>query len=273
MVNTVFRYFVVAMLCGWISLAAQAANKSEMISAVIEGSGVRSMVEAFPGLLKEGVKQGAAEAAVADDAMLRRIEHAIDSQYDAQTTLSIVKQVLTEKLSVTDLQHVIEWLHSPLGKRVKTLETSVSDLKVIKRMESEVPVLRKKYKGTPREKLFTRFDAATAATESSLDTAIAVQLALAGAMASAAPQGAAPSYDELKAMIEGNRFMLRGLIGQQVYDGYLFTYQELSHDELLDYLTFITSEAGQRYTKAMNMAVRDALRKPSEAIGRSIVNG
>lgn len=259
------------LLCSFASVV-EAQDREALATTIIEQSGVQELLASFPTLLKEGIKQGAKEASVGDDKLLKRIEQAIDANYDLKQSVLLVRSELLARLDQHHMTEVVGWLDSPLGRRVYTMEVAMTDVSVMNKMVKEVPALRQKYRGTEREKLFTRFDTATSATEASVETAISIQLALAGAMAASAPPGAAPTFEQLKAMIDGNRFMLRGLVGQQVYDGYLFTYRELSHEELLQYLAFISSESGQRFTQAMNEALREALRQPSEAIGRSIVD-
>jgi hypothetical protein len=131
--------------------------------------------------------------------------------------------------------------------------------------------LQEKYRGSERERLFQLFDKATSATDASLETAIAVQLTLASAMSASSNNPQMPSYEQLKQSIEDNRFMMRGVIGQQVYANYLYTYQKLTDDELKAYVNFVSTPAGNRFSLVVNEAVKNALLKPSEIIGSKIM--
>jgi len=65
--------------------------------------------------------------------------------------------------------------------------------------------------------------------------------------------------------------MMRGVIGQQVFANYLYTYQKLTDDELEAYVNFVSTPAGNHYSLVVNEAVKNALLKPSEVIGSKIM--
>ncbi len=65
--------------------------------------------------------------------------------------------------------------------------------------------------------------------------------------------------------------MLRGMVAQQVYDGYLYTYQELSTAELKDYITFLESDAGSTFTRVVTNSIQSAITDPVESVGSQLV--
>ena len=102
-----------------------------------------------------------------------------------------------------------------------------------------------------------------------MDTTVAVQLGLASAMA-AFNGSKGPTFEQLQQQIENQRGMLRGMVAQQVYDGYLYTYQDLSSSELKKYIEFLESDAGSAFTRVVTNSVQRSITDPVESIGNQL---
>jgi hypothetical protein len=135
-------------------------------------------------------------------------------------------------------------------------------------MRAKAPELNTKYKGTGRAQMFARFDRAARATESAVDTTIAVQLGLATAMAAFRKDSA--NYDELKQKFESQRGTIRGVVEQQVYDSYLHTYEKISDQEMKLYINFLESGSGSAFTKSVTGSIQQAITDPIESIGNQM---
>jgi hypothetical protein len=77
-------------------------------------------------------------------------------------------------------------------------------------------------------------------------------------------------YEQLERRIENQRGMLRGVVGQQVYDSYLYTYDKISAQELALYLDFLESPAGKQFSQVVTSSIQQAIMEPVESIGRQI---
>jgi transcriptional regulator of acetoin/glycerol metabolism len=229
------------------------------------------MINQFPTLLKEGIKQGAEQSGGNNQKMVTQISQIIDQSFFINESIEIIRKDLVDQLTETELVSVLEWLDSPLGKKVTAMEVAAMTSDAYYEMQSQLLGLQEKYRGSEREKLFQKFDKSTNATEASLETAMAVQLTLASAMSASSNSPQMPSYEYLKKSIEDNRFMMRGVIGQQVFANYLYTYQQLTDQELKAYVDFTASPAGQHYSLVVNESIKNVLLKPSEAIGSKIM--
>lgn len=255
----------------------QAETNEVLANKIVSRSGLSEMISQFPVLLKEGVKQGAEQAGGNSQKMVNQISQIIDQAFGVDASIDIIRNDLSEQMTTAELQRVLEWLDSPLGKKITAMEVAAMSPDAYHELQSELLALQKKYRGSEREKLFQQFDKSTNATEASLETAIAVQLTLASAMSASSNNPQMPSYEYLKKSIEDSRFMMRGVIGQQVFSNYLYTYQALTDEELKSYIDFTSSPAGHRYSLVINESIRNVLLQPSEAIGskmaRDIISG
>lgn len=242
-----------------------------LVTEVYQASGLEDMIRRFPELLKEGVAGGLNESGQQDETFVRELGGIIDAAIDPEIMGAKMKIHLENGLDDQQLTAVMTWLKTKTGNKIVELEKKAVKAESVKEMEQQVIDLQRKYKGTERERQFARFDKATDMTESSLETAMAVQIALAGAFAGAG-EGTNPlTYEQLQELVEANRFMTRGLIGQQVYTSFLYTYEPLSTEEIQAYIAFAESKEGKRYFNTLNAAVRDVLIEPSREIGRNIM--
>ncbi|UZE95704.1 DUF2059 domain-containing protein [Alkalimarinus alittae] len=249
------------------SFFLHAESNEGLANKIINRSGLSEMINQFPALLKEGVKQGAQQSGANNQKMVMQISQIIDHAFGVNESIAVIRKDLSEQLTEQELQTVLEWLDSPLGKKITEMEVGAMSSESFQDMQLQIMDLQKKYRGSEREKLFERFNKSTNATEASLETAIAVQLTLASAMSASSTSPQMPSYEYLKKSIEDNRFMMRGVIGQQVYSNYLYTYQALTDQELKAYVDFTGSPAGNRYSLVVNESIKNVLLKPSEVIG------
>ncbi len=263
----IFFFVIFAMQ----SFFLHAESKDYLAKRVVNHSGLTEMIHQFPALLKEGVQQGAAQSGGANQKMVMQISQIIDQAFGINESIEIIRSDLSSQLTENELTAVLEWLESPLGKKITRMEVAAMSSDAFREMESQLPGLQKKYRGSEREKLFQSFDKSTNATEASIETAIAVQLTLASAMAASSSSPQMPSYEYLKKSIEDNRFMMRGVIGQQVFANYLYTYQNLTDEELKAYVDFTASPAGNHYSRVVNESIKSVLLKPSEIIGSKIM--
>lgn len=253
------------------SFSLHAQSNDELADKVVNRSGLLEMISQFPALLKEGVQQGAEQSGGNNQKLVMQISQIIDQAFGINESIEMVRKDLSKNLTEEELTRVLEWLDSPLGKKITALEISAMTSDAYQDMQTQLMALQEKYRGSPREKLFERFDKSTNATEASLETAIAVQLTLASAMSASSNSPHMPSYEYLKKSIEDNRFMMRGVIGQQVFANYLYTYQNLTDEELKSYVDFTSSPAGKNYSLVVNESIKNVLLKPSEVIGSKIM--
>lgn len=268
MVHQIYKYFFVIL--AFLSFQVQADSNEKLAEQIVMRSGLSEMIGQFPSMLKEGIRQGA-EQSGGNKKMVMQINQIIDQAFIVKDAVDEVRNDLSKQLSENELKSVLEWLQSPLGQKISQMEVAAMSPESYQAMESQLMELQKKYRGSERERLFEDFDKSTNATEASLETAIAVQLTLASAMAASSNNPQMPSYEYLKENIEANRFMMRGVIGQQVYSNYLYTYQKLTDDELKAYVAFTSSPAGTRFSTVINESVKNVLLKPSEVIGTKIM--
>ncbi|ERS10005.1 hypothetical protein Q673_14900 [Marinobacter sp. EN3] len=245
--------------------SAQAAPDA---ASVLEASPIDDIVEQYPAMLSQGIREGLKQRGQVPPMVADTVGYVVSSSFSAD---KIEQQIITDlqaQLTDEQLQAVSEWYQTPVARKISSAEIAASAPEAWPQIQASAPELNRKYKGAPKAEMFDRFDRAARATESAVDTTIAVQLGLATAMSALSSESM--HYEQLERRIENQRGMLRGVVGQQVYDSYLYTYDKISAQELALYLDFLESPAGKQFSQVVTSSIQQAIMEPVESIGRQI---
>lgn len=249
-------------------LGAGSAQAAPDAASVLEASPIDDIVEQYPAMLSQGIREGLKQRGQVPPMVADTVGYVVSSSFSAD---KIEQQIITDlqaQLTDEQLQAVSEWYRTPVARKISSAEIAASAPEAWPQIQASAPELNRKYKGTPKAEMFDRFDRAARATESAVDTTIAVQLGLATAMSALSSESM--HYEQLERRIENQRGMLRGVVGQQVYDSYLYTYDKVSAQELALYLEFLESPAGKQFSQVVTSSIQQAIMEPVESIGRQI---
>jgi hypothetical protein len=245
--------------------SAQAAPDARQ---VLEVSPVDDIVARYPAMMSQGIREGLKQNGQLPPMMANTIGNIVSSGFNSVDIEQQIINDLQAKLTDSQLQAVHDWYETPVARKISSAEIAASEPSAWPKIQSSAMELNSRYKGTRKAEMFDRFDRAARATESAVDTTIAVQLGLATAMAAFSSDSA--NYEQLRQRIESQRSMLRGVVGQQVYDSYLYTYQNIGGQEMDLYLEFLESSAGSAFSKVVTNSIQQAITEPVESIGKQM---
>lgn len=235
---------------------------------VLEVSPVDDIVARYPAMMSQGIREGLKQNGQLPPMMANTIGNIVSSGFNSVDIEQQIIKDLQAKLTDSQLQAVHDWYETPVARKISSAEIAASEPSAWPKIQSSAMGLNSRYKGTRKAEMFDRFDRAARATESAVDTTIAVQLGLATAMAAFSSDSA--NYEQLRQRIESQRSMLRGVVGQQVYDSYLYTYQNIGAQEMDLYLEFLESSAGSAFSKVVTNSIQQAITEPVESIGKQM---
>src|SRR5690554_2264661 len=253
---------VAGLLLAGPAMAAPSAQQ------VLSASPIDDIVSRYPAMMSEGIREGLKRSQQLPPMVADTIGYVVSNSFRAAEIEQQIVKNLERDLSGKQLAAVESWYRTPVARKISAAEIAASDPAAWQQIQAKAPELNKKYKGTDRARMFERFDRAAHATESAVDTTIAVQLGLATAMAAFSPDSA--NYDELKRKIENQRNAIRGVVEQQVYDSYLHTYEKISMQEMGQYIDFLESGPGSAFSKTVTQSIQQAITDPIEAIGNQM---
>lgn len=263
------RTAIVLALFAVLSFSAVASSQEarSLSGKLLQQSGLDGLINQYPEIVKTSLRQKIKGAGV-PSVMTEAFNQRIDGAFDQVEIKGLVTKRIAESLSTEDMKSVLDWYGSPIGQKIQAAELSEMTEQEYARLDSQLDQLFMQYSGTDREDLFIAFDSATRATESMLDSAVAVELAMAATLTSVFKGPDLPDFTELRNIVERRRGALRGHIGQQVYLNYLYTYRDLTDSELERYIAFARSELGNRFVEVVNSAVYTVLSERSEMLGK-----
>lgn len=244
---------------------AQAATDARQALAA---SPVDDIVARYPAMMSQGIRDGLKRSGQLPPMVADTIGNVVSNSFSAADIEQRIITDLQNQLTDAQLDAVYDWYETPVGRKISAAEIAASEPSAWQQIQARAPDLNSKYKGTRKAEMFDRFDRASRATESAVDTTIAVQLGLATAMAAFSSDSA--NYDQLRQRIESQRSVLSGVVGQQVYDSYLYTYENIGAQEMDLYLEFLESPAGAAFSKVVTNSIQQAITDPIESVGRQL---
>ena len=258
--NSLVKPLLIAGL--FASGMAQAAPDA---GKVLEASPVDDIVVQYPAMMSQGIRDGLKQSGQVPPMVADTIGYVVSNSFRAEEIENKIVANLDESLTDQQLAEVHDWYQTPVAEKIARAEIAASAPAAWPEMRSRAPELNKANKGKDRETLFARFDRASRATESAVDTAIAVQLGLSSAMAALSNDSV--HHDKMRQRLETQRPALQSMVSQQVYDSYLFTYRDISAQEMNLYLGFLESDAGREFTRVVTESIQQAVTDPIENIG------
>ncbi|KPP99957.1 DUF2059 domain-containing protein [Marinobacter sp. HL-58] len=254
----------------FLLLVCGSATAGPLADSVLRASPIDEIVAQYPAMMSQGVREGLKQSGRVEPFVANTVSSVVSNAFSPEEIRAQVVEDLDQGLDDQQLNSVLSWYETPLAEKISRMEVAASRPAAWKQVEAAAAGLQEKYEGSERETLFERFDRAARATESTVDTTVAVQLGLASAMAAFNGNKGA-SFEQLQQKIESQRGMLRGMVAQQVYTGYLYTYQQLSNSELKDYIEFLESDAGSAFTRVVTNSIQRSITEPVESVGSQLV--
>jgi len=86
-----------------------------------------------------------------------------------------------------------------------------------------------------------------------------IQIAILSALSAIAQAQPQPTFEQLAQLVYKNRPQVEQAVSQQVIGGFLYTYRDVSNQDLETYIEFIVSPVGSKYHKVTMKAFSDAM--------------
>lgn len=244
------------------------ALASGQAETIVRLSPLGPIVEQSQAMMRTGIRDGLMATGQVDSLVAETIAGFGASAFDAARIRARLVNALTADLASNELQTVNEWYQSDLGQALSQAEARAASPAGWTIISESAPALRQQYKGSAREQLFKRYDQALGASEQATDTAIAVQLELAQAMAAFSENGSASA---IRDRVQASRPIIQAEIADQVYLAYLHMYQSFPDEQLKTYVEFLESSAGRAFTESAGTSIRGAIVEPISRVGDQLV--
>lgn len=208
------------------------------------------------------------------DQVIDDINAIIGVTFNPAVIRAILADYIESRLSPEDMKAVLTWLDSPLGRKLTHIEEMASTPEAYTHMIATLPSLTMTADYEERLELVHEIDRSVKATELILDRMLNMQVITLTALASAFPAMSLPSEQTIRANFEKNRNSVSQAVSREIALSILYTYRDISKDDIKDYIRFMKTDYGRRYHQVIqdgtNKAYVHCGRKFSEAVVRRI---
>ena len=257
-----------------IPLAGMAEDtKATLIDQLYRQSGMERQMEQLPMIIQVAFDQAAADHThfrKLPRSVVAEMRGAVTAAYDPEIIKRAIMDECHETLSIEDLNQVLGWLRSPLGRRITRLEESAASPESFLALQRYAVEVQQTPPPPERLAVVQQLDAAVKVTETGVEIAMNTQLAVAMAVLASLPVEQQPTPANLAAALEQQRAQIQNLVRNQTLISLLYTYRGITDDEILEYIAFASSSAGVRYHDASIAGFKSALLEGGYKWGESI---
>ena len=254
--------------------SAQNDLKEQLTLELMKKSGLEQQIVHTPDVLKTAVASNFRRALRTKNNSTNEITNKVQSVISKSFRPEIIKSVISThmetELDITDIKAVLEWLDSPLGKKITILEEEASTAEAYKAMAATIPILKKKTDYNKRLQLMRELDNNIKATDSTLERELNMQIVSLTAMSSAFPTMSLPSTESLKENFKSYSTNMRQQISATIMMNSLYTYRQLRLDEIESYIGFIKTDYGERYHRIVHEGINKAFLYCGKQFGKNV---
>ncbi len=272
--NIAKKWLILIVIVLIPSYSVRAYDKNnDLVCEVFVKSGLEKQIKEIPGAMESGFDKALNEDADLEQMpkhILTEIRHLIGVSYRSDVISQAVLKQIQHHVSQDDLQSVLQWLDSPLGKKCVELEDAASTPEAFKEMDEFGRQLEKSPPAPERLRLLQEFDKAAKVTETAIEIAWNTQLGVALAIALATPSEHEVTLPEVGKELEAGRPQLEASVRADILVTLLYTYRPLTSAELVKYIQFSKSEASTRFNDAVIAGIKAAMMDCSTKWGKAV---
>lgn len=255
--------FLLAILLATLPPLSHAEVTDSDIDRVLQLAGITEQVERFPELIKAGMRQARLDKELISESDFSAMLIRTDDTIRPAEILDVVRDALRETLSDEDLERLLAWYRSDLGREITELERQAGTPEALEHMEAQAAAL---LENTGRVEFAQRIDQIVGATELTMSiqehTGIAVFSAITLALR---PDSAYQEIARFRQQMAAMRPLFREPTERMVIVSFVYTYQPLDADKLEKFEAFLSRPDTTRF----NRTVVEGL---GRGLGRSIDN-
>lgn len=236
-------------------------EENALIDKLLEVSNIKKQAQSIPLLAKDEYSQY--KTRINPDIFAQGDKIIADS-YSGNETYKLIFEYFKDNFNREYILAVKDFLNSPLSGKISELEQKVSTpegLGAMKKFGNELAI---NPPTKERSELVKELDAAIGATELQIETTVTMYEGISKAVLPLTLDDSRRSESELKNMAQEMRKELKSMLKGVISVSFLYTYQQLSDDELKQYINFWSSDAGKWFNKVSSEAFIFAMDKASE---------
>lgn len=195
------------------------------------------------------------------------IRSAVHNAFKMETFDRYMVKELSSSMDNAARLELLAWYATDLGERVRQAELANSLLSEQNRFIEFQNYLNRYPASEQREQIVQGLDETMRSTESAVDMMINIQVAFNLSLSPFMPEEQRLSRQDILDMVKGQEQQLLEHYKQQTKEVLLFTYQDLSDDELKKLDSTLSTDAGQAFVSAINDGIKKGMFAASLDLG------
>jgi Domain of unknown function (DUF4124) len=222
------------------------------VDELLEASGLRVQLAGLTVRLAVELRPPEGRVSSHDLATIQRV---VATTLAADRVYRLVRDEAARNADTATLRAQAAWLVTPLGRKVAALERRDAGVEADARIAAFTKSLAANPSSPRRRELIERLDWVSGASEVSLEIGAAVTGSVARAAAATAPPVLRTPAHHVERHVTEARARAAESIRESTLAAMLYTYRDLSDDELAQYVTVESSDLGRGYNRLMRRAL------------------
>ena len=243
------RSFLLTIILCVLPPITPAAEADDDIDLLLRLAGVTDQVNRFPQLIKDGMRQAQLDEALISQRNFSAMLLRTDDTIVPDEILAEVRYALQQALSQEDIERLLAWYRSDLGREITALEARAGTPEAVAQMEGMAFELLEE---SERVEFAQRIDRIVGATELTVNiqeyTGVAVFSAITLALR---PDSAYEEIGRFRQQMADMRPMFREPAERMVIASFVYTYQPLDAAELEKFETFLRRVETMRFNRTV----------------------
>ena len=194
-----------------------------------------------------------------DEKIYQNIGKVIESSFDTQVMRETVLNGIVENISENDMNVILAWLSSSVGKKITELEEMAGSKKGMDETQKFIRNIKKTSITKKRIRLIKELNAAMNITATTVDITLSTQFALSMTTKQAKGKLSRDSILKLYEDFKKDMVQIEPMVEHQVHGSLLYTYQPLADEELEQFVAFVKSKSGKNYTSVTSSFLTQAI--------------
>ena len=242
-------------------LNAQKINEKSF-SELMDLSGINKQIAEYPGMVKAGMTQARTQNDDVSNEEFIQMNKAVDKSFKTSKMLKIISLEIRKKITQKDIDNLLKWYKSDLGKKITKAEEDASTPQAYAKMLKEAPVLLKNKKKVFFAKRIDKLlNVTQMVTELQINTAIAVFSAMNH-----------PSKSQMsifRSQISSQKRLIKANVEQMIILSFAYSYRNIDDNDLQTYMSFLKETSTKKFNDSAMRGMVKALNSSVEEMAES----
>ncbi|MCA9401587.1 MAG: hypothetical protein KC713_08160 [Candidatus Omnitrophica bacterium] len=249
---------------------ALSPTTQEKVEQALSLSGANEQIQAIPESLLRQLQQDQQQAEEFDDEVYTKMISTAEEIYRADRFSTSMKDYFAAQLDETFLNESLSWYQSALGRKVVGMEVSMSKNSDPNKIRDFAEQMKENPLDSQRVELVNELNDTVKATELAINLTLASFKGIAKALSVVMPEEERMTPEEMKAMENELWLQMQEPMQENTILSFLYTYQNLTDEELQSYIDFCQSDAGLWFNNTISAGMIDMIAEASDEMGAKL---